>query len=167
MPPPLVAHPAQDRATSDLDLFDLGSEHPEARLVTALAGDLGISDERAVGFVRAAAAAAARSRLLDAIKHLKEGNEVDALVALTYLASLAECLPAVEPGAAEPELIASSLSGASTLEERQKLFYILGQLSPGSAPLFAEMLGFEAELVVPKLNADVKAYEDSQGARQQ
>lgn len=46
---------------------------------------------------------------LQAVKYLKESNEMDALVALMHLSSLLMYLPALAEGTAEPELIASSL----------------------------------------------------------
>lgn len=55
----------------------------------------------------------------------------------------------------------------SNIEERQKLFYILGQLQVENATLFAEMLGFDAALVVPKLWADMDAYRQQQEAAAQ
>ena len=46
---------------------------------------------------------------MQAVKYLKENNEMEALVALIKLSSLVTNLPALEVGASEPELIASSL----------------------------------------------------------
>ncbi len=43
------------------------------------------------------------------------------------------------------------------MEERQKLFYLLGQLHMDGAALYAELLGFDPSLVVPKLLEDVEA----------
>ena len=43
------------------------------------------------------------------------------------------------------------------MEERQKIFYILGQLDLERASLYAEMLGFDPTLVVPKLIQDLQA----------
>ncbi|KAG1675122.1 hypothetical protein FOA52_003345 [Chlamydomonas sp. UWO 241] len=157
---------AQDRTNSDVNLGDQNSEFPETRFVTALAGDLKVADERAASSVRAAAAAACRSRLLDALKLLKEDNEMDALVSLLYLSSLTQNLPALTPGSAEPELIASSLQSVSTVDERKKIFYILGQLHADGAALYAEMLGFEAAAVVPKLFADVEALKNQVQTRE-
>ena len=93
--------------------------------------------------------------ILQAVKYLKEDNEMEALVALIKLSSLVTNLPALEVGASEPELIASSLQAASTIEERQKIFYMLGQLHVEGAPIYAELLGFEASLVVPRLMEDL------------
>lgn len=60
-----------------------------------------------------------------------------------------------------------SPQSTSNIEERQKLFYILGQLQVENATLFAEMLGFDAALVVPKLWADMDAYRQQQEAAAQ
>lgn len=45
------------------------------------------------------------------------------------------------------------------MEERQKIFYVLGQLYVEGATLFAELLGFQPDLVVPKLFEDVESYQ--------
>ena len=45
---------------------------------------------------------------------------------------------------------------ASKIEERQKIFFILGQLDFERAALYAEMVGFDPNLVVPKLIQDLE-----------
>lgn len=44
---------------------------------------------------------------------------------------------------------------ASTMEERQKIFYLLGELHVEGASLYAELLGFDPIVVVPKFLEDV------------
>ena len=102
---------AQSRTEAGVaSLGDQDSEFPETRLLSSLAQDLHLEEERAIGFVHAGVAAACRARLLEAVKFIKEGNEMDALVRLIKLSSLVQNLAVMEAGAsAEPELIASSL----------------------------------------------------------
>ena len=57
----------------------------------------------------------------------------------------------------KPLTIPFPVQASSKMEERQKLFYLLGQLHTEGAALYAEMLGFDAALVVPKLLEDIKA----------
>ena len=121
--------------------FD-GGEKPETRFITALAGDLGLEDERAVLITQGVAASAARARLLDAVKSLKENNEMDALVALIKLSNLVQHIPVLQANGPEPELIASSLRNASSIEERKKILYLLGQLYLEGASVWTYMLGF-------------------------
>jgi hypothetical protein len=56
---------AQDRTNLQISLGDGDSECPETRLLSALAADLNLSEERAVALIRASTAAACRARLLD------------------------------------------------------------------------------------------------------
>ena len=63
---------AQDRTGLSVEsLGDQNSDFPETRLMTALAADLNLEEERAVGFVRAGVAAAARARLLEVSVEIK------------------------------------------------------------------------------------------------
>lgn len=100
---------AQGRTDYGLSLGEQDSSSPETRLLTGLALDLNLDEERAVSFVCAGVAASCRARLLEAVKCLKEDNEMEALVSLIKLSSLVQNLPALSSGDSEPDLIASSL----------------------------------------------------------
>ena len=100
---------AQGRTDYGLSLGDQGSNYPETRFLTGLALDLNLDEERAVSFVSSGVAASCRARLLEAVKCLKEDKEMDVLMSLIKLSSLAQNLPALNSGDSEPELIASSL----------------------------------------------------------
>lgn len=83
-----------------------------------------------------------------------------------------QCAPSIAPDihlSTPPPILPHTFPTQSTsnIEERQKLFYILGQLQVENATLFAEMLGFDAALVVPKLWADMDAYRQQQEAAAQ
>ena len=57
---------AQDRTGSSVpSLGEQDSEFPETRLLTAMASDLNMEDERALSFIRSGVAAASRARLLE------------------------------------------------------------------------------------------------------
>jgi hypothetical protein len=43
------------------------------------------------------------------------------------------------------------------VDERQKIFYLLGQLHLEGATLYAALLGFDPALVVAKLKEDMEA----------
>lgn len=49
------------------------------------------------------------------------------------------------------DFVYSSLRDRSTLEERQRLWYLLAQLHPDSAALSAELLGFDADRLMQEL----------------
>jgi hypothetical protein len=141
-----------------------GGEKPETRFITALAGDLGLEEERAVLITQSVVAAAARARLLDAIKSLKENNEMEMLVSLIKLSSLVQCIPVLQADGPEPELIASSLKNASSGEERKKILYLLGQLYLEGATLWTAMLGFRAETALTLTETIVEEKAKSEGA---
>ncbi|GAX85749.1 hypothetical protein CEUSTIGMA_g13164.t1 [Chlamydomonas eustigma] len=149
---------AQDRGSSGtLSTTDMASDHPETRLLSALSSDLNMPEERAVGFITSGVASACRARLVEAIKFLKEEDEMGALTALIKLASLVQNLPVLEVSSPEPEMVASSLKDTSTVDERQKIFYLLGQIDIERAALYASLLGFDPNLVVAKLKNDMEA----------
>ena len=130
--------------SSLLSSYD-GGEKSETRFITALAGDLSLEDDRAILITRGVVASTARARILDAVKSLKENNEMDALLALIKLSNLMQHLPVLSPYGSEPELIASSLKNASSVDERKKILYLLGQLYLDGAAIWTAMLGFRPE----------------------
>jgi len=135
---------------------DMG-EDMATRFVSALANDLGLPEERAVSIVQASVAKASRARLLEAVAALKADNETEAVMALIRLAALLEKLPVLGgQGGAQADLIASSLQASSSVEERTKIFYLIGQLYLEGAALVASMLGFDPALVMPRLSADME-----------
>jgi hypothetical protein len=74
-------------------------------------------------------------------------------VALMRLASAMDSIPALQPGIPELELIASSLQGVSSVEERAALYLLAGQIYPSGAEVMALLLGFEPGQVQPQLVA--------------
>ena len=146
-----------------LSSFD-GGEKPETRFITALSGDLGLEEERAVLITQGVIAAAARARLLDAVKSLKESNEMEVLVSLIKLSSLVQHIPVLQADGPEPELIASSLKNASSVEERKKILYLLGQLYLEGATVWTSMLGFRAETALTLMETIIEEKAKSKGA---
>lgn len=57
------------------------------------------------------------------------------------------------------------MQSVSDVEERRKIFYLLGQLFPEAAPLAAALMSFDPAVVVPKLLSDVEQYR-AQGGQQ-
>jgi hypothetical protein len=117
------------RAAGEPGSVDLGGEDP-LRLCAAFAGDLGVTDARAVSAVRGRLAGAARARVVEAIAALGRGDgrggdtggsgasdesstgggaDADALLALDRLAALLDGLPGVLGGEA-----AAGAGGSST-----------------------------------------------------
>ncbi|KXZ55015.1 hypothetical protein GPECTOR_3g178 [Gonium pectorale] len=115
------------------------------RWVTAVATDLGMEEGRAVEIARAAAAVAARGRLLDAVTNLRSGSTDEAVFALARLAQLLQRFPALERGGPQVSMVASQLAGRTKLEEREAMLYLLLQLYEGGAGVAAELLGFDPQ----------------------
>jgi hypothetical protein len=88
-----------------------------------------------------------------AITARKAGNGTDELVPLMRLASAMDCIPALQPGCPEIELIASSLQSVSAVEDRAGIYMLAGQVDPAGAEVMARLLGFDPAQVQPQLVA--------------
>ncbi|KAG2483908.1 hypothetical protein HYH03_017229 [Edaphochlamys debaryana] len=144
---------AQRNNLSGLD----GSSPP--RWVAGVAADIGMDEERAVGIVAAVAAAAARARLLDATASLRRDppNVQEAVFALARLAALLQLLPVLQPGRPEVSVVASSLRDRSSPEQRTAMFYLLAQMLPEGQRVTAELLGFDAEVIMREQESALEA----------
>ncbi|KAJ9517899.1 hypothetical protein QJQ45_004187 [Haematococcus lacustris] len=152
---------SSDPIESGIDLGDL----PPTRFLSALANDLGLSEDKAVAAVCGLVAATTRARLLEALASIKAGAagvpgaETEAVLAIIRLTSLLQKLPVLSMTGNEVPLIADSLQTSFDVEERRKAFYLFGQLFPEAAALGAALLGFQPNLVVPQLMKDMEAYQ--------
>ncbi|GFH17840.1 uncharacterized protein HaLaN_14550, partial [Haematococcus lacustris] len=139
---------SSDPIESGIDLGDL----PPTRFLSALANDLGLSEDKAVAAVCGLVAATTRARLLEALASIKAGAagvpgaETEAVLAVIRLTSLLQKLPVLSMTGNEVPLIADSLQTSFDVEERRKAFYLFGQLFPEAAALGAALLGFQPNL---------------------
>ena len=99
-------------------------------------------------------------------------DQAGILSTLLRLGATLEALP-LPAGSAEAELVAGGVvKQAASLQFRRELFMAFGALSTRTAPLVAEMLGFDPGLVMPQLAlqmgaASAAAAEAAQTAQRQ
>lgn len=137
-----------------------------ARFVSGLAHDLGVPDTRAVTITHAEVAAASRALLIASEAAYRSGDQAEIMLSLVKLAQLLSNFP-LPPGSAEAELLAGSIQQQTTMEFRRSVFFTFGYMDPDRAPIVAEMLGFNPELVMPQLLLQLQAAEQAQALQQQ
>lgn len=120
------------------------------QFVAGLAKDLGVHLGRASQIVHAEIASRVRSMIIDACAAKRSSNTAEHMQQMLRLSALLGQFP-LPRDSAEGHIIAASISAKSTLEERQSIFLALGAMAPLHAPLVAELLGFDPELVLPRL----------------
>jgi len=120
------------------------------QFVAGFAKDLGIPLGRAVQIVHAEVASRVRGMIIDACAAKRSDNTTAEMEHLLRLAALLGQFP-LPRGSAEGEVISASIVGKSGLPERQSIFLTFGSMEPLNAPLMAELLGFDPELVLPQL----------------
>lgn len=133
----------------------LGGYEP-GRFVSGLAHDLAVPDKRAVTIVHAEVAATCRGALIDAEAAYRIGSQDDLVRALQRLVVCLGAFP-LPPGSPEAELVGRSFVKHATLEFRKAVFMGAGSYDLAVAPLVAEMLGFDPQLVMPQLLTQVAA----------
>jgi hypothetical protein len=134
---------------------DLGGTEP-GRFVSGLARDLGVPDRRAVTIAHAEVAATCRSALIDAEAGYRAGDQGALVGALRRLVG---ALRAFRPprGSAEAEAVGRGILAQTGVEFRRAVFLSAGAADLGLAPVVAEMCGFDPDLVMPQLQAEVEA----------
>lgn len=133
----------------------LGGYEP-GRFVSGIASDLGVPEKRTITIVHAEVAATCRSSLIDAEAAYRARNESDLLRALRKMVLTLAAFP-LPRGSAEAELVGRSLLKQATLEFRRAAFLGAGSADLATAPLVAEMLGFDPDLVMTELITKIAA----------
>ena len=134
---------------------ELGTWEP-ARFVSGLAMDLGVPEKRAITIVHAAVAAACRSALIEAEVGFRAGNEEEILRSLGKMVSNLRSFP-LPQGSPEAEMVGRAIQSQTSLEFRRAMFFAAGSSNLTTAPIIAEMLGFDPDLVMPNLLTQMAA----------
>jgi hypothetical protein len=136
---------AQEGSNTMLSAYD------PAGFVSGLASDLTVPQDKAINITHAEVAAAARALLIqaEAAHRAKDGTEI--LMVLVRLSGMLRMFP-LPRNSAEAEMVAASTKSQAQLELRRAIFFVAGTVDKGTAPIVAEMLGFNPELVMPHLD---------------
>ena len=127
------------------------SAYDPAGFVSGLASDLTVPQDKAINITHAEVAAAARALLIqaEAAHRAKDGTEI--LMVLVRLSGMLTMFP-LPRNSAEAEMVAASTKSQAQWELRRAIFFVAGTVDKGTAPIVAEMLGFNPELVMPQLD---------------
>lgn len=132
----------------------LGGYEP-GRFVSGLATDLGVPDERAVTIVHAEIASTCRNALIDAEAAFRSQDERLVSKSLSKILHALQSFP-IPSQSAEMEMVGRSVMRTTSLEFRKAVFFSAGAVDLSIAPVIAEMLGFQSELVMPQLVAQLQ-----------
>lgn len=127
-----------------------------ARFVSGLATDLGVPEERAITIVHAEIASLCRNALIDAEAAFRAGDEGLLSRSLSKIMHALQCFP-LPSGSAEMEMVGRSVMRTTSLEFRKAVFFSAGSVDLSIAPVVAEMLGFQPDLVMPQLITQMQA----------
>lgn len=117
------------------------------QFLAAVSKCMGMPMKRAVQIVHAEVASRVRNMMIDACAARRAGNSAEHTQLMTKLSNLLESFP-LPRNSAEGEVIASTISTKTTVEERKAIFLAVKAQSPSTAPLIAELLGFDPDLVL-------------------
>lgn len=121
-----------------------------SRFVSGLATDLGVPQERAITIVHAEIASMCRNALIDAEAAFRAEDEGLLSRSLSKILHALQSFP-LPSGSAEMEMVGRSVMRTTSLEFRKAVFFSAGSVDLSIAPVVAEMLGFQPELVMPQL----------------
>lgn len=127
----------------------LGGYEP-SRFVSGLATDLGVPEERAITIVHAEIAAMCRNALIDAEAAFRAQDEGLLSRSLSKIMHALQSFP-LPSSSAEMEMVGRSVMRTTSLEFRKAVFFSAGSVDLSIAPVVAEMLGFQPDLVMPQL----------------
>ena len=127
----------------------LGGYEP-SRFISGLAQDLGIPEERAIVIVHSEIAAQCRGALIDAEAAFRVGDDGLVSQSLSKIVHALQSFP-IPAGTPEMELVGRSVMQHNSLEFRKAVFFAAGSHDLLIAPIVAEMVGFNADLVMPQL----------------
>ena len=95
-----------------------------SRFVTALAHDLQVPQQRAANIVAASQASTLRSRVLDAVASMRQGNSANAMLSLQSVENAFSAIPQKAEQSAELEMVADSLAERVHSEEKAKVLQL-------------------------------------------
>lgn len=132
----------------------LGGYEP-SRFISGLAQDLGIPEDRAIVIVHSEIAAQCRGALIDAEAAFRVDNGGLVSQSLSKIVYALQSFP-IPAGTPEMELVGRSVMQHNSLEFRKAVFFAAGSHDLSIAPIVAEMVGFNADLVMPQLLLQAK-----------
>lgn len=132
----------------------LGGYEP-SRFVSGLAVDLCVPEDRAITIVHAEIASMCRNALIDAEAAFRAQDERLLSRSLSKILRALQSFP-IPSGSAEMEMVGRSVMRTTSLEFRKAVFFSAGSVDLSIAPVVAEMLGFQPDLVMPQLIAHMQ-----------
>lgn len=127
----------------------LGGYEP-SRFVSGIASDLNVPQDRAITIVHAEIASICRNALIDAEASFRSQDERLLTRSLLKVIHALQSFP-IPPGSAELEMVGRSILRTTSLEFRKAVFFTAGAADLTIAPVVAEIVGFDPELVMPQL----------------
>ncbi|KAI8108229.1 hypothetical protein M9434_006258 [Picochlorum sp. BPE23] len=138
----------------------LGGYEP-ARFVSGIASDLGVPQERAITIVHAEIASLCRNALIDAEAAFRSQDEPLLSRSLSKVIHALQNFP-IPVGSAEMDLVGRSVMQSTSLEFRKAVFFSAGSIDMSIAPIIAEAVGFDPDLVMPQLLMEVQSRQQAQ-----
>ena len=127
----------------------LGGYEP-SRFVSGIASDLNVPQDRAITIVHAEIASICRNALIDAEASFRSQDEGLLTRSLLKVIHALQSFP-IPPGSPELEMVGRSILRTTSLEFRKAVFFTAGAADLTLAPVVAEIVGFDPELVMPQL----------------
>jgi len=138
----------------------LGGYEP-ARFVSGIASDLGVPQERAITIVHAEIASLCRNALIDAEAAFRSQDEPLLSRSLSKVIHALQNFP-IPVGSAEMDLVGRSVMQSTSLEFRKAVFFSAGSIDMSIAPIIAEAVGFDPDLVMPQLLMEMQSRQQAQ-----
>lgn len=138
----------------------LGGYEP-ARFVSGIASDIGVPQERAVTIVHAEIASMCRNSLIDAEAAFRSQDEPLLSRSLSKVIHALQNFP-IPVGSAEMDMVGRSVMQSTSLEFRKAVFFSAGAIDLSIAPIIAEAVGFDPDLVMPQLIMEMQSRQQTQ-----
>ena len=139
----------------------LGGYEP-SRFVSGIASDLDVPQDRAITIVHAEIASLCRNSLIDAEAAFRSQDEAMISRSLSRVIHALQSFP-MPPGSPEMEMVGRSVMRTTSLEFRKAVFFSAGSIDLSIAPIIAEIVGFDPDLVMPQLLLQMQNVNNQEG----
>ena len=139
----------------------LGGYEP-SRFVSGIASDLDVPQDRAITIVHAEIASLCRNSLIDAEAAFRSQDEAMISRSLSRVIHALQSFP-IPPGSPEMEMVGRSVMRTTSLEFRKAVFFSAGSIDLSIAPIIAEIVGFDPDLVMPQLLMQIQNVNTQEG----
>lgn len=136
----------------------LGGYEP-SRFVSGIASDLNVPQDRAITIVHAEIASVCRNALIDAEASFRSQDERLLSRSLFKVIHALQSFP-IPPQSPEMEMVGRSIMRTTSLEFRKAVFFTAGAADLSIAPVVAEIVGFDPQLVMPQLLMQIQSSQD-------